>query len=241
MGPIDSGRRLDKQVMRALLKMGDFPEQKKRDLELYFLDPDTTAKTRRILVLDNDLTIYRTTVDDVVLRKSPTVKEMISIRNAIKILNDKDVVVSKKEETVATIRMALIGSLDLSYDAADLDEIVKEAQASLENAYGAGVSEALILFAELLGFAGAPKKFSINHHEIIGKLDSQPDGQLFLGPVVVYSLAHNQIGLLEKPVGSRDKEGLEKLKQVGNGSHPLAVSGPEVFLRLKTMVLAQKG
>jgi hypothetical protein len=69
--------------------------RQERDLVL-FLETDGPGQTR-ILVLDNDLSIYNTSVDDVVLRKSPTVKEMVNIRNAIKILNDKDVVTSKKE------------------------------------------------------------------------------------------------------------------------------------------------
>jgi hypothetical protein len=83
---------------------------------------DGPGKTR-ILVLDNDLTIYHTTVEDVVLRKSPTVKEMVSIRNAIKILNDKDVVISKKEASLKTIRDICIDQLDLHYTAADIDGI----------------------------------------------------------------------------------------------------------------------
>ena len=102
IGPPDSGRKVDKDAMRRLLEMSPYTYRKERDLDLYLEDAESEKK--KILVLDNDLAIYDTFVEDVVLRKSPTVKEMISIRNAIKILNDSDVVISKKEESVKTIQ-----------------------------------------------------------------------------------------------------------------------------------------
>ena len=63
-------------------------------MDLYILG--NTAKKKKILVLDNGLAIYHTTIEDVCMRKSPSVKEMISIRNTIKILNDEDVILGKK-------------------------------------------------------------------------------------------------------------------------------------------------
>jgi len=86
---------------------------------------ESNEEKRSILVLDNDLSIYHTTIDDVVLRKSPYVKEMVSIKNVIKILNDGDVVVSKKEESVKAIQKECIDMLDLSFDENDLAEIEK--------------------------------------------------------------------------------------------------------------------
>jgi len=41
-----------------------------RDLDLYVADTGTAVQ--KILVLDNELPIYRTTVADVAMRKSPT-------------------------------------------------------------------------------------------------------------------------------------------------------------------------
>ena len=80
--------KVDKSAMQQLLEMASYRHLHERDLDLY-ISPDTT----RILVLDNELARYATSVEDVALRKSPTLKEMLSIRNAIKILNDSDVVV----------------------------------------------------------------------------------------------------------------------------------------------------
>ena len=93
---------------------------------------------------------------------------MVSIRNAIKILSDSDVVISKREESVNTIRKQSIDLLDLSFNKSDLEDIEKEGSASLENAYADGVTESLSLFAELLGFSSPPKAFKMRHCEIMG-------------------------------------------------------------------------
>ena len=55
------------------------------------------------------------TVADVGMRKSPTIREMVSIRNAMKILSDADVVASKKEASVRTIQEECLSALDLSF------------------------------------------------------------------------------------------------------------------------------
>ena len=49
------------------------------------------------------------------MRKSPTIKEMISIRNAFKIINDKDVKISTKDESLKTIQKECIDLIDLSF------------------------------------------------------------------------------------------------------------------------------
>ena len=136
IGPVDSGKRIDRAILAQLIAYFPWARRQERDLELC-LETDGAQKTR-ILVLDNDLTIYNTTVDDVVLRKSPTVKEMISIRNAVKILNDKDVVVSKKEASLKTIQDICIGELDLNFTADDIEGIAEEGIGALEAGNDAG-------------------------------------------------------------------------------------------------------
>ncbi|RPH76253.1 MAG: hypothetical protein EHM77_09420, partial [Planctomycetaceae bacterium] len=101
VGPVGGPLKVDREAMDSLLISARYTKIRERELDLY--RKETTAGKSRILVLDNDLNIYHTTLDDVLLRKNPTVKEMISIRNAIKILNDTDVVVSKKAESVLAI------------------------------------------------------------------------------------------------------------------------------------------
>lgn len=235
IGPVDSGKRIDKSLLERLMTFFPWTRQQERDLELY-LEAEGSGKTR-IFVLDNDLTIYHTTVDDVVLRKSPTVKEMVSIRNAIKILNDKDVVVSKKGRSLRTIQEICIGELDLSFTAADIDEIAKEGVEALENGFAQGIQESLMLFAELLELSPAPKAFALNHHTIYGKRVERPGGETILGPLLIYSQVHDTLTWLEAPLSSRDKGRFDRLKAVASGDAEATASGPAVLDLMKTKVL----
>ncbi|MGD9211768.1 MAG: hypothetical protein PVI90_13375, partial [Desulfobacteraceae bacterium] len=133
IGAPDSGLKIDRKAMARLLDVMDFEIQMVRDLKLYVRSTD--GDKQEILVFDNELAFYKTTVSDVVLRKSPTLKEMISIRNAIKILNDKDVVLTKRVDTVSRIKNELLDSLNLSYTDADVESIVEDGAASLKNSY----------------------------------------------------------------------------------------------------------
>lgn len=236
IGSVESGKRIDKGLLEQLMTYFPWTHRRERDLDLY-LEGDEPEQTR-ILVLDNDLTIYRSTVEDVVLRKSPTVKEMVNIRNAVKILNDKDVVVSKKEASLKTIQATCIGELDLSYTPADIDAIAGEGVAALEKGQADGVQESLMLFAELLGLEPAPREFSMNHHDIYGKTGQLPGGESTLGPLVMFSQVHDTLTFLERTLKSRDKGRFDTLKAVAAGSAEATASGPAVFDLLKARVLA---
>lgn len=236
IGPVDSGKRIDRAILGQLMAFFPWVRRQERDLVLY-LEADGPGKTR-ILVLDNDLTIYDTTVEDVALRKSPTVKEMVSIRNAIKILNDKDVVLSKKEQSLKVIRDICIGELDLGYGPSDIDAIAAEGAASLENGYAEGVQESLMLFAELLGMVPAPKAFALKHHDIYGKAGQKSDGEATLGPLVMFSRVHNTLTCLEGPLGSLDKARFDRLKAAASGEAEAAATGPAVFELMKSKLPA---
>jgi hypothetical protein len=236
IGPVESGKRIDKTVLAQLMTFFPWSRRQERDLDL-FLEVDGPGKTR-ILVLDNDLTIYNTGVEDVVLRKSPTVKEMVNIRNAIKILNDKDVVMSKKEASLKTIRDISVGELDLRFTASDIDGIARDGVASLENGDGQGVQESLMLFAELLELAPAPKAFSLNHHDIYGHLGEKPGGETTFGPLVMFSRVHNTLTWVDTTFSSRDKGRFDTLKSLASGDVEAAASGAAVFDRMKAKVPA---
>jgi tRNA uridine 5-carbamoylmethylation protein Kti12 len=238
IGPLESGRKVDKKTMRSLLEMASYTYRRKRDLDLFIEDVD--AEKTRILVLDNDLAIYNTTVYDVAMRKTPTVKEMMNPFNVIKILKDTDVVISKKEESVKTIQKECIDRLDLSYDESDLDEIAKDGTASLEREYADGVIESIDLFAEILGYSAPPKPFRIAHHKIVGALIKKQTGEIQFGPMVLYSIIHNALKLIETQTGSFDKERLEFIQKVASGKEPASSEGPLVFEYLKKTALLQR-
>jgi hypothetical protein len=231
MGSSDSGQRMDRDAMCRLMEMGGYHYQKERDLDLYVLNE------KEFLVLDNELKIYRTTAEDIALRKSPTIKEMVSIRNAIKILNDKDVVVSRKAETVVRIQEELIKALDLTFSAADIESLAADGSEALKNGYAKGVIEILSLFAELLGYQRAPKIFQLSHHHIWGILEQPRAEELRFGPLVMFSLMHNSLKLIQEPISSLDKKSLENFQQIAKREDHADPVGDKVWHDLKKAVL----
>jgi hypothetical protein len=231
--PKDSTKRMDREAMRRLLEMGAYTFRKERDLDLYVLNE------KEILALDNELKIYRTTAEDIGLRKSPTVKEMVSFRNAIKILNDKDVVVSRKADTVLRIRSELVAGLDLSFSAADIESLAADGDQALKNGYAEGVLEILALFAELLGYKKAPKIFQLSHHHTWGVLEQPRDGEWRFGPLVMFDLMHSSLKMIENPVSSLDKGALEKFRRAGKNADEADLSGDKVWQALQKAVLAK--
>jgi hypothetical protein len=236
LGPVDSGRRIDKQQVRQLLEMGPYVHRVERDLDLYIQEP--VSEPPFILVLDNELKIYRTTIEDVALRKSPTIKEMISIGNAIKILKDADVVVSRKEDSLKTIQEACIAQLDLSFTENDIEEIARQGIRSLENKYAEGVIESLVLLGELLHFKPAPKTMAIRHHFIMGRL-AKTDHKNWFGPLAIFSKVDNRLLAIETQHDLQDKKQIEYLEQVAAGQTPPTLEGADVFTNLKDQIVKQ--
>jgi hypothetical protein len=238
IGPVESGRKVDKDTMRNLLEMSPYQYKKSRDLDLYVENIDRDQK--KIFVLDNELPIYATTIEDVTMRKSPLIKEMVKIRNIIKILKDSDVKISRKEESVKAIQSDCINQLDLSFNESDIDEIAKDGQASLERDYPDGVIESLELFAELLDYQPAPKAFQLGRHKIVGELAPRAGGEVLYGPMMIYSLIHGSLKLIEDQISSFDKTKIELIQQVAAGKQKAAAEGPDVFEYLKNTVLKKK-
>ena len=239
IAPVESGSKVDKDAMRSLLEISAYQHQKVRDLDLYVAGIDQAQK--KIFVLDNELPIYQTTIDDVVMRKSPLIKEMVKIRNIIKILKDTDVKLSRKDESVKAIQKECIDRLDLSYTASDIDEIARDGQASLERDYADGVIECLDLFAELLDYQPAPKAFQLGRHKIMGALTPRDGGEALYGPMTIYSLIHGTLKLIDEQISSFDKTKIELVQQVAAGKQKADVEGPDVFEYLKNSVFKKKG
>ncbi len=234
-GAPGSGKRIDKDAMRDLLEMSPYSHQKKRDLDLYVTPSE--GEKQKILVLDNELPIYITTVDDVVIRKSPYVKEMVSLRNVIKILKDSDVKISIKDESVKTVQKECINILDLSYDATDIEDIAKDGASSLENKYSEGVAESLMLLAELLGYQPPTKVFKIRHCEVFGAVVEGRAGEIRYGPIVIFSRIDNSLMLIEEKISSYDKERVNYFREVAAGNQKVEIEGPDVFRYLKQAII----
>jgi hypothetical protein len=227
----DGPLKADRDAMRKLITTNGFSARFERDLELYILDGN--AGRGRIFVLDNEMPIYLTALEDVLLRKSPTIKEMVNICNAVKILRDQDVVISKKAASVEIIRDFCIGRLDLGMTMADLDEIEREGLAALEKRYAEGVVECLGLFSELLGYTVAPNALKIKHFEIMGRAALNEKGEQTAGPLVLYSLIQNELMLVEGPISASSKEQVRLLHEIAAGNQEPAQKGPDVLHHLK--------
>ncbi|MBL0713675.1 MAG: hypothetical protein JJV98_08230 [Desulfosarcina sp.] len=234
MGPPDSGRRIDKDLVRKLLAEGGYEKIVERDMELYRLSP--LGDKPRLLVLDNDLSIYSTSVDDVVLRKSPVVKEMLNIRNVIKILNDADVVICKKGESIRTIQEELIAGLDLHFEAADIKAIYDDGRVSLESKYAEGIEETLLLFGELLGYTSPPAALRLAHHLVLGQ-SSSPPGKAF-GPAVLFDRMHFALKLIDQPVVLTEAPAVVQYQKIAAGEAKADASGADVLAYLRDAVMA---
>ncbi|MFC1839869.1 hypothetical protein ACFL1N_09830 [Thermodesulfobacteriota bacterium] len=141
---------LDKGLTGDLLDMTDFEHKKVRDLHLYLGPPD--GEVMEVAVLDNELAIYRTTVADVALRRSPFWQEIFSIRNIRKIMNDKDVIISKGKASLKRLHANALALLDLTYGSDDLAIMLEDARKGLDQNSIAQIQESLDLFVNLLGF-----------------------------------------------------------------------------------------
>jgi hypothetical protein len=237
MTPPAKAANFNKSAARQLFEIGEFTHimMKDRGLKLYILEKG--AEKDKIIVLDNGLAIYHTTLADVALRKSPTIKEMISIRNTIKILNDKDVRVSDRGNSMETIRQMLLDRLDLSYEASDIQEIADKGAASLKSKNTNGVLENLTLFSELLGFRNAPKLFSVCNCKVMGSIEKEAKGRTTFGPVVIYNKTDNSLRMLTSKIVCQDPEEVNRYQRFIKDNGPADVNGIEVFRRLQQLVM----
>jgi hypothetical protein len=232
IGPPGSGRRIDKTLTRGFLAAGGYEKIIERDLELYRLAPQDGRE--RILVLDNDLPIYATTSADVGMRKSPIVKEMLNIRNVLKILNDADVLISKKDESIQTLREEMIAGLDLHYEAADIEDIYNDGRASMESKYAEGVEETLQIFAELLGYLPPPRALRQAHCTIVGR-PSSPPGKTF-GPAVLFNRMHFTLKLIDTAVMLADEAAVGQFQKITAGDANPDATGTAVLAYLRDAV-----
>ena len=238
IGPEGSGAKLDKNAMRQLLALSPYVYRRERDLDLYV--EDTDAPLKKIIVLDNELPLYRTTVADVAMRKSPEVGEMVKPRNIVRILKDSDVKVSRKADSLKTVQAECIARLDLSFSLEDIHDIRRDGIASLESNYPDGVNESLLLFAELLGYRTPPKPFAVPHCTIYTAVYRKDSGETVVGPAVMFNRVHNDLTLTEEQFGALEKEKVERFHAIAAGKEKTAVQGVAVFEYLQKAVLSSR-
>lgn len=232
-------RPVDKEAMRRLLELSPYRYQRERDLDLYI--KETTGELRMILVLDNELPIFRSTVKDVVVRRSPRTIDLWSISTIHKILVDSDIKVSVHGESVATVQRDAVAQLDLAYTDADIEKLAVEGMASLAESDAGGVEKILSLFAELLGYRKPPKPFGLDQTVCYGVSASGPAHDVAFGPLVLYRPADNTLAWIEEPLSKSDKQQMEFLRAVAVGETSVPVTGDVVMQKLRENVLERAG
>ena len=228
---------VDKQSMRHMLDQAGLRHIKLRNIDIFIPEDASETEANHVFVLDNELAVYNTTVNDVLLRKEPTLKEMISIRNAIKILNDSDVIVSKKEVSVEYIYQKCLAGIDCSFTDADIKQLEYDGRAAVEWKDSSAIKEVLLLFGELLGFSSAPKALRVEHATIAGvKSLNNKDEEVF-SPLVVYSLTDDSLKLIQEAINIKERESLDLFHNVAKGLRDPSLQGPSVIKYLAEAVL----
>jgi hypothetical protein len=234
-GRPDGAKRIDKESARRLLEQVGYAPRSERDLELYV--PVSAEAGEGIVVLDNELPLYKATAEDIAMRKSPTVKEMISFRNVKKILVDTDVVESKQQETVRTLFKRYMDRQDLSFSEEDIQQLADDGGAALKRELTDGVIDILNLFASLLAYQEAPPPFRLSQHHILGPAIRKPGGRIHMSSAVIYAKLHNRLVMIESPLDSSDPEAVDRMEAAARGDEEADRKGEAVFQALAQRVL----
>ena len=228
--------RVDMDAMRLLLELSPYKYQRERDLDLYVKPIE--GELKMILVLDNELPLFRSTIKDVVIRRSPRTLEMWSFRTVRKILVDSDIKVSVKGKSVETVRQDAEEQLDVTYTAADIENLALEGMALLAEGDAGGVETTLTLFAALLGYRKPPGYFGLDHTVCFGAPASGPDNDAAFGPLVLYRSADNALAWVDEPLSGAGQQQMDFLRAVASGESSVPVTGDAVFRKLQANVPA---
>jgi len=229
-------RKVDKESMRRLLALSPFVMEKQRDLELYFRGGE--PEVREILVLDNELPLYgNTSLDDVALRRSPELKEMLSIRNIIKILDDSDILICRGEDTLRYVRDRALELLDLHFEEKDIEEIATDGVQALATGDVDAVVETLDLFVDLLAYVPMPETGLANGYIMYGNPHREEDGKKTFGPLIMYNSTTNTVKLLKANVSPAESAERDLIRDVALGEVEPDEEGHSVFRFLKEEVL----
>jgi hypothetical protein len=217
MGTEQARHPVDRDAMRSLLELSPYRHQRERDLDLYVKPAE--GEQKMILVLDNELPIFRSTIKDVVTRRSPRTLEMWSIRTIRKILVDSDIKMSTREKSVRTVLQDAVAQIDITYTDRDIKNLVREGMAWLAGREAGGVEKILAMFAALLGYRTPPKISGLTKPYVMEFQSPDPTRKLSSGPWFFTALQTTPCyGLTDRfhgPTGSRwiSSEQLQKGRQ----------------------------
>jgi hypothetical protein len=184
---------LDKPLAREFLGMTDFERRKVRTLDLYVRP--LKGEIMEVLVFDDELPVFHTTVADVALRKSSYWQEYFDIGNIKKIMFDKDVVVSKGKESLNTIHAHATALLDLTFSQDDLTLAVDDARQALELKSITRMWESFDLFFQLLNFRPIPLETQEHDFEIFARQKSNGSGISIFEHIIFFDEEKMSLGM----------------------------------------------
>ncbi|MFP4474547.1 MAG: hypothetical protein ACLFOY_03240 [Desulfatibacillaceae bacterium] len=235
LGTPGSGSKIDRESMRHLLDMLPYEHKREREMDLYVWP--NAPEGMRVLVLDNELPQYNTDMDDVLLRKNPTLKEMISIRNAKRILSDRDVALTKGDDTVTDVRRMCLEDLDLSFDEADVREIGDRLVSALKSRTPKKVRAAMELFAELLDYRTPDRDVDVAGARLWARPHQREGDSWPHGPIVAYARTENHMVWVDGPLDLRDDDHRQHLGEIIEGEQHGDAEGTDVADRLVAAVV----
>jgi len=237
LGHAGSGKKIDKAAMRKLLGMAGYQSLTERDMEIYRTDLD--AEKGEILVLDNELPLYHTTLKDVLIRRNPLMKEMVNVFNMFKILNDSDVKLARGRETLEKIHSECLQDLDLTYTEADIEEIAADGRNALKREAGEQVDEVLDLFAEILSFTPPPVPIRLPGMKILGRVHRDNDRVTMYGPVLTYFKNENSLKFFDYLLAPTEMKKAQVYLDMVGGKETATCEGSAVFDALKARVMKE--
>lgn len=236
--PPDTPRWVDKDLTREILDRTDFEYKKEGNLPLYIRP--LREDTLEILVLDNELPVYHTTVEDVILRKNPHWQEMFSIRNVRRIMNDQDVVVSRGRKSLERLHAIALAHLDLTFTREDVLALVEDARRAIEAGAAESLRESLDLFLELLGFETVYLKVLEPDLQFFGRSRTDDGGTPFYEHLLVLNEETLSIGLKKGDFSPKDQSDLQWVTRYAQGLERADLRNLEVFQFLAELALQRQ-
>jgi hypothetical protein len=229
---------LDKGLVRELLGRAGFKKIHVRDIDLYVRPFE--GENMEIVVLGNELAIYRTSVDDIALRKSPYWQEVFSIRNIRKIMNDKDILISKGRKSLEILHSNALELLDLACTGDDLMLLQEDGCSGLERQSIIQIRESLDLFVALLNFQ--PVSFGgLTHNlHIYAGIKSNGGNTHTFEPIIIFDEKSLYLGMKKGPFKLRMDSDLAWLIKHDMKKEQVDLEGIDVFKFLAELALAKQ-
>jgi len=228
-------RWMDKALTHELLAMTDFEYKKVSGLDLYTRPFE--GGTLEVLVLDNELPIYHTTISDVVLRKAPYWQQMFSIRNIKKIMNHHDVLVTTGKESLNRIHENALALIDLTYTRNDLASLLEEARQGIDKKSITQIRESLDLFFTILDFQ--PVSVGVQEKDLKLFVRARAGGGAMpvFKHLVLFDEETMQLGLKKGTFSPQSDMDLVWVIQYIKGEKKADLQGPDVFAFLYELAL----